>query len=637
MIWKNPFQIKNFEQNDSDITYLDLFNSSALSIIKEEMFEMSTYITSTPGAGKTSLFKAFSANVLQIISKKQYQDTYNEVYSAMVKNKVIIDGKIKLLTCQLSCARNYDILDEMFTNGRRKQVFFSLLNYRIAIAFVRNICVLLDTTIEEGADKIKFEVIPDEMISEEDNFSNGAKLFQWACENERKLCIYLDSNREQEIELSFIHMTLMMVKLFEPNNILINGQRVFEKSLIIFDDLHKLSNGQKKNLVDSIYVLRAKVGVWFGERIEGLTTSQIISLDGSLNREYNEKIFIDDYWSKNNSKFVNMLNDVANRRVKKANLSGLEDFSSCVSNDLVKNEYEKNAKKGIESIRSLIFKQPITAEKYSLIMEYIDSLKCDLFEKGTYYECICIKIKREEIGQMRFYLGEIDTVDSFLEFFNINKKVAEYYFSYKNSIPYYYGVEKIMAISSSNIEQFLYMAAGIFERSRAVFLGSKKTSNRYKLSAIEQEKYIMLSVRNKWEDMHYRYSDASEIQKFLYNIGLIGIKTRDSGRNSYNGGAITGIGIKSSEIMEANKKTRYTILLDILSKCIASKYLEKKVISHDGEYYVFYFNRWLCVYYGLPLSYGGWRQLSIQKAAELCEKSPSLDDDEIYQISFTGE
>jgi hypothetical protein len=637
MIWKNPFQIKNFEQNDSDITYLDLFNSSALSIIKEDMFEISTYITSTPGAGKTSLFKAFSSNVLQIISKKQYQDTYNEIYTAMVKNKVIIDGRVKLLTCQLSCARNYDMLDEMFTNGRRKQMFFALLNYRIAIAFIRSICILFDTTVEEGAHKIHFDVIPDEMISEKDYFSNGASLFQWACDNERQLCKYLDSNREQEIEVSFMHTTLMIIKLFEPNNILVNEQRIFDKSLIIFDDLHKLSDSQKKNLVDSIYVLRAKVGVWFGERMEGLTTSQIISLDGSLSREYNEKVFIDDYWYKNNAKFVNMLYDVANRRVRKANLIGLEDFSSCVSNELVKSEYDKQAKKRIDVIKNIILRKAFAKEKYSLITEYINNLECDLLERVLYYECICIKIKREEVGQIQFYLGEIETVDSFLVFYNANKKVAEYYFCIKNDIPYYYGEEKIMAISSSNIEQFLYIAAGIFERSRAVFLGNKKASNKYKLSASEQEKYILQAVKNKWEDMHYRYSDAGDIQKFLNNMGLIGNKTRDSGRNSYNGGAITGIGIKSIDVLEANKNRKYTKLLDILGKCIASKYLEKKIISHDGEYFVFYFNRWLCVYYGLPLSYGGWRQISIQKAADLCEESASFDDDEILQLSLFGE
>lgn len=630
MIWKNPFQIKNYEQNDSDIMYLDLFNSSVLDIIDETFFETSTHFSSTPGAGKTSLFKAFSASVLQTISKKQYETIYSDLSTYMKKNGLIVGGKVKLLTCELSCARNYDMLDEMFTNGRRKQVFFALLNFRITIAFLRSICIIQDTTIAEGADKIGFVKVPDEILSELEFFKNGKVLFQWACDNERKLCKYLDGNREQELELSFIHTTMIAIKLFEPKNILFNGEHIFDKSLVIFDDIHKLSREQKKYLVDSIYVLRTKVGTWFGERIEGLTTSQIISLDGSLEREYNKSIVIDQYWSDNSKRFITMLHDIANKRVKKANLNGLEDFESCVSDELEFNEYERQSMEGVQSLKKYISNVPNALISYSEVIQYIDDLDVTIFERALYYSSLVIKLKREEYGQMQFYLGEKVGIQEFEKFYGENKKVAEYYFCNENKIPYYFGIDRIMALSSGNVEQFLYFAAGIFDRSRAVFLGSKKNRYKYKLTAKEQERYILEAVKNKWNDMFYRYSDAEDIQKFLSNIGAIGLQSRNDGRNSYNGGAYTGIGIKAEEISQATTNEKYKLFLDMLGKCVASKYLEKKSISHDGEHYVFYLNRWLCVHFGLPLPYGGWKKMNIDRAANLCLTTP----DDSNQIDF---
>ncbi len=631
MIWKNPFQIKNYEQNDSDIMYLDLFNGSVLEIIDDSFFEISSHFSSTPGAGKTSLFKAFSSSVLHTISKKQYESIYSDLNSYMKKRGIIVGGKVKLLTCELSCARNYDMLDEMFTNGRRKQVFIALLNFRIIIAFLRSICILYDTTIAESAYKISFSKIPDEVLSEQAFFNNGKSMYQWACDSERKLCKYLDSNRDNDLELSFIHTTLISIKLFEPNNVLFNSKLIFDKSLIIFDDMHKLSKEQKQYLINSIYVLRAKVGTWFGERIEGLTTSQIISLDGSLEREYNRNIIIDQYWSDNNKRFVTMLHDIANKRVKKANLIGLEDFESCVSDELEISSYDKQIADGIQSHLNFIMIVPNAKASYSEILNHINGLKIDAFERALYYACLVIKLKREEYGQVQLYLGEQVSLDEFENFVSLNRRAAEFYFCQEFRIPYYFGIEKIMAISSGNVEQFLYFASGIFDRSRAVFLGSKKHSYKYRLTSKEQEEYILEAAKKKWNDINYRYIESEEIKKFLSNISAIGIKSRNEGRNSYNGGAITGIGIKSGELTLAKHETKYNYFFEILSKCIASKYLEKKIISHDGENHVFYLNRWLCVYFGLPLSYGGWKKMSIDRVSDLCYVS---DDDSSHLELF---
>ena len=122
--------------------------------------------------------------------------------------------------------------------------------------------------------------------------------------------------------------------------------------------------------------------------------------------------------------------------------------------------------------------------------------------------------------------------------------------------------------------------------------------------------------------MHFRYVDARSIQSFLDNISSLMIRSRDAERNSYAGGAYTGIGIKNAEIKWMQEREAYAELIDILGRCVASNYLEKRTIGHQSEeYIVFYINRWLCVHYGLPLSYGGWKPLSAMQARDMCNSS----------------
>ena len=153
---------------------------------------------------------------------------------------------------------------------------------------------------------------------------------------------------------------------------------------------------------------------------------------------------------------------------------------------------------------------------------------------------------------------------------------------------------------------------------------------RSQLDAEKQDRFIREAADKKWQDMNYRYVDAKYIQGFLNNISLLCIPTRDAGRNSYSGGAITGIAVKTAELSSRPTKDPedYDKVMDVLSRCVASNYLEKMSVTHSStNYTVFYLNRWLCVHYDLPLGYGGWKGVSILQAAAMCsEKTVQLSD-----------
>lgn len=633
MIWKNPFQIKRLEHADPAATFLQLFNCSALKIINPNAFRNVTFFASSPGAGKTTLFKAFSAEILHYVCSQPPRSPLGSDLRTYMEGAGAISGReVKLLSCSLSCARNYELLEEMFENGQRASILFALLNCRISIAFIRNIAVLADYKDEEEYSGIRFAKVPDEMVSIKDDISDGYLLFRWACRQERKLCKYLDGNDTAPLDWEFLHTTLLLLKVFEPQNIEVNGCYPFDHSLIIFDDFHKLALRQQEQIVDALYTLRPNVAIWIGQRLEGLSNHQIVSPDGGLQREYNGWYVLDEYWYQNRPSFRTALVDIANRRVQMANLPEIEEFHSCLASKIDEKRHYAAIEAGLRSLQKELSAIPRVKDKYSDVFNRLAQMTCpSRLEQAIYYQCLKIKLLREDEGQMSLYLGETVSWEEFEVFYSKNSTAAEYYFCYNNKLPYYFDLEKLRYLASNNIEQFLYFSAGLFERSRAQSLG-KKSSGRYMLDAEKQDKFIREAAEKKWQDMNYRYVDARYIQAFLNNISMLCTPTRDAGKNSYGGGARTGIAVETSELhQESFKKSKYyDKVMDVLGRCVASNYLEKTRVTQSArDYTVFYLNRWLCVHYELPLGYGGWKALSLAQVAAMCSESPVVLDGQI--------
>lgn len=624
---KNPFLIKYFDSmNYSEMTFLSLFNSDTLMFMSKDFIKKNKgcnvdffsgihYIQSSPGAGKTSIFKAFSPGILKALITSKRSEEVKDLYSFMCDNNLIIENRVRLLTIALSCARNYDMLDEIFTNGRRKQVFFALLNCRIAISALRAICTMKNLEITKDLDKITFVNLPDEMLTIDRSLNNGKDLFDWACNEERKLCRYLDSLSDNKLEISFMHSTLLVIKLLEPENIIVNGKKCIFKSLLIFDDVHKLSFNQRIWLNDAICQLRPDVGVWFGQRLEALSNEEIISGDGMIDREYQEKIDIEWLWSnKVKSKFPTWLRKIADRRVKSASVDTLNSFESCLQNELDILEYEQHFISGINNCKNEITKQAgVGSNRYDLVLDYVNQIE-DLLEKAKNIMALEIYARRKNNGQLEFDFGQQLTLNEFSKIYTDNMNVAEYYFCINNDIPYYYGLDRIIKLSSYNIEQFLSFCAGIFDMSITQSMNSRKKNVSFAISPKEQESYIRTTADKRWNDILKRFDLGQEVQNFIYNIVRIAESTRNTGRNSYSGGAITGIGIEKNICDKMLRNFNNEKMLEILRICISARYLEKRVISQNNkEWFVFYLNRWICVKYNLPLGYGGWKQININK------------------------
>jgi hypothetical protein len=123
--------------------------------------------------------------------------------------------------------------------------------------------------------------------------------------------------------------------------------------------------------------------------------------------------------------------------------------------------------------------------------------------------------------------------------------------------------------------------------------------------------------------------------RFLEAIGKFALWETKKPSAPYAPG-VTGIAILMEDrekLMQDNKKytrlfsdikdnKKYTRLSSILSECIAHNLLEP-TLDYRGlgeRWMLLYLNRMLCVHFGLPLHYGGWRGKTLNELSEWIEK-----------------
>ena len=129
-------------------------------------------------------------------------------------------------------------------------------------------------------------------------------------------------------------------------------------------------------------------------------------MDGSLSRDYNPNIVIDNYWPDSSKAFYSMLENIADRRVKEASIGSCHKFSDCIMDSVDEKKYSKALHDYIKTIRSRIESSSECMCLYQDILKHIDNQKMDIFDRAIWFECIQIKENRKNDGQLSLLLGE---------------------------------------------------------------------------------------------------------------------------------------------------------------------------------------------------------------------------------------
>ena len=618
MLPQNTFLIRQTEKLESENSFINILCPQLIGFVNESFFDKTIFINSSPGGGKSTLLKTFSPEVLLELKENSEKETYKDAFKLLSNLGVIDEDNIKLLSINVSCAReNYGLIDDLYDNGKAVQIFFQLLSLRILRRALEAVlkCNQLDYS---ELNRITFKNIPEEWKVIVDKNHNGEKLYQWTLDEERDLCHSIEE-MSIDIKTSMLYNNLSILSMVGNGNILLSGMPIMQKTLVMFDDIHSLSVKQRELLRNVIFTLRPNLAIWMTQRTIALSKEEIFGNNGQIHREYTI-ININEYVQQDRPAFYRALKNVADRRVAISYKDeGLEDK--------LEKELSKESKKKLETINNKIKRRIDTFCKgndnytnlynYLLEREFSSDLECVIA-----WQILLILIEREQKkAQYVWPFINVFKIDEFELEFKKLKKNAEYLVRYSYKLPLYYGMDDMQIMSSNNVEQFLDFAGEVFEFRIALDYASKRKKGTL-ISQEEQEKVLVKCAEEKWDDILRTFSRGTEIQQFISNIAQLGIDELKKNTASYSGGTFTGIGIKSLDIKVELEKEQLSDLMSLLKICIAYNLISVQDVKHgtaknDTVYKVFYLNRWICVKFRLPLGYGGWKSLSIQKAATL--------------------
>lgn len=618
---RNPFRLRASEKIESNASFLKLYNPTILDSIMEKdkvgnLWDNVLYIHSSPGAGKTSLLRVFEPDTLNTLLNNKSAPDSKPLFGILKKLNVLTDISVQILGVTLVCTRNYEILEELdVSDAQKKRYFFSLLNSRIVLATLRSIVELLNinSPFNEVLDKINYN------YDNRDNFfkdlplpCTGTELYKWASSIEKKVYQAIDSFLPLEEIKPQGHDELFSVGILKPEYFQFNGKQIFSKILFMLDDTHKLSYTQRTALKKYLIEKRGNFSIWISERLEALDPKDNLrSFEG---RDY-EVLNLEKFWSDRPSKFESVLSSIADKRAA-ISTEEVNSFREYLDNELEEEHFRTNLMDSIKETKERISKITSITKKFDEWVKFVESQQGSELEMAMLYRKLEILIHRN-LGRQQLAFEFPHTEQEFKEKLKPDLEVSSKLFlSQPSSLPYYFGFNDLVKLSSNNIEQFLSFSAEMFEE----MLSNRLLGYKVNIETDDQEKILKRAVEYKWNELSKILPYSNYVMNFLTRLGE-SCKADTYKPNAPYSSGVTGFAIKTKMDMFSKQEEWYltdiySSLANVISTCVAFNLLEMKTISQGEKGTkndVYYLNRWLCVKFSLPFSYGGWRHKNIDE------------------------
>ncbi len=615
---RNPFRMRVSEQIESEATFLRLFAPGVLDVLpKDGLWDRVQIFRSAPGGGKTSLFRVFTPPALLTLHASRTNEDYRELYHRMESLGVVSDDGPHLLGVMLSCARNYAMLDDLSFNGGQKQrLLYSLLNARLILATLRGALGLKKLRYPSDLELLTMTVpAHGELPVQLPIPGSGKQLFDWASAVERTVCQTIDSFGPPRQDALEGHDTLHALSLIRPDCITYREQPVADRVLVMLDDVHKLTTLQRQRLLDTILALRPPLGLWIAERLEALNPDELLVPGATTGREYGEPIDLENFWrsSLSHRRFEKAVMNIADRRVKLAQDVEIGPFATSLQDSLDGTEWQSRFHEPLRTTSARIRKRVRSTTRYAEWIRAREELQGTPRERAIAWKTLEILIERDiRKAQLAldFSLPREDLQTR--ELSSAVRGAAEFLISQEFDIPYYFGISKLAALSSSNIEQFLALAGELFEEIVSVALLRRQII----LTADRQQSILKRVAQQRWQDIPRRIPNGRDAQRLLEAIQECARWETNKPSAPYAPG-VTGIAITMADLdtlLDPDMRLQYPDyrrLTFILSSCLAHNLLEAVPDRRQGQkgqtWMILYLNRWLCLHFGLPLQYGGWR------------------------------
>lgn len=620
---RNPFRLRAADRIYSDAAFLRLFGPQCLKLLEptRDTADQVIVLRSAEGGGKTSLMRLFTPRVLLALHAQRSEDDQRELFTRLSALGVVSERGVHCLGVLLSLANDYEAISGLdLDEGRRARLFFALLNARVLLATVAGALEVVQSPGRSELASLSLRGNATQLASSYGLVlpASGVELIQWATQVETDIYELMDSF-EFTGERVPGHDTPFILNLLRAEDLLWKDQPFVDRIQIMLDDVHKLTREQRDRLFRTIIDMRTPVGVWLGQRFEALSDAELLSSGAETGRDIGAVVPLEQMWRRERKDFEKFALDIATRRAETAPGVEIPSFGSHL---LTAPVAEPTALASVaaaveERVRKL-------AEPSALFREWVTTRENDEstgWNRAVAWRTLEVLIEREKrkpqrrLFEERMFEGdEPEAQDD-----SSVRNTAEVFLSREFDLPYYFGPQRLCALASWNVQQFLAIAGEQFEEMLAAALLRKPPD----LIPQRQDAIVRKASAQLWSDIPRRVREGRGVQRLLNAIGEFAAGETFLPNAPYAPG-VTGIAITMADrdslrmaSEQPQRQPEIALLARSISLALAHNLLEP-ILDYRGQgenLMVLYLNRLLCVRYRLPLYYGGYRKRRLTELA----------------------
>lgn len=648
----NSFRIRAAEFNRARTTaFCNNFAVEVLDSIERRHFDLPVVLRSVPGTGKTSLMQILSAPWLVEVVRRPHD---YEALAQQLTSIGVLDAsrRPRVSGALINLERDFSsILDVGAPDDVAERVFKRLVDARVLAAHVASAKLLVAALDGERSEfDLKFVIPlgrPDltailrEMGSDSDQHITGGAVLEWALQVEtlvRRLLYDLapfDWSTAAEYTNDFLGF-----KLLEHATLQIDGIDSGLRPVTFLDDLHRLRDRQRDQIMGLMESRALTRGVWVAERVEVLNPEQLIvdsegfALPGSRGRvEKGRDVEVIDLGSGSNaaySAYERMLKSVARKRAA----ADLQNYADTATEFLLLLDEKEVA--DWSHIEAALMGR-LTSVNDSRFDDWIRHLAAPASHAA--------KSDRERVEDLRATLSLIEAeqrkqqAELFLgvpisqeelqrRLSSSVREAAQLALGKEYQTPTYYGQRALLALANHNVSQLLRVGADLFDVVLSAAASAKKSPAP---TPQEQHRTIKTASNRFLTEIPSRLEEGRNVQALLQAVGLFATRMNDERPTSYAPG-ISGFAMTMSDLrILLDPKGRGEIpgaddLLKALAGAVANDYLTKVEDAPRGaraeRRVVFYLNRLLCPAWNLPLGKGGYRTRRLHELASWMKGRP---------------
>lgn len=615
----NPFLGRTSERTTSDQEFVRLFSPKILERLPEDAFEGAVHVfRSPPGGGKTTLLRAFTPTALKAFWSARKTPDMTESVQRLVSRRVLSETEgPQSLGVLLSCASGYADLPPgaQFVQAG---LFRALLDCRVVLRALRNLAALLGYASVEQLGSVKLEYTGSALeIKSIPLATSASELTIWAEQRERTVYAQLDAIEPPLNGEMPVHVRFESVLWFQGVRFVRDGKTLAPQRLLMIDDLHKLRRKQRDLLIEELVELRPGIPIWLAERSIALGP-ELLSQGARQGRDLHQ-YDLEELWSpgRGQYQFATYAQNILERRLSTQNIIPPGNFAQYLRAEFQPDEMRDEVEQGIAKFLD-------QTQRYRSKTKYEEWLnRADEYVLDSSVDSLCelyttlILIARNEgkrqlsLELMPLSAEELEGRDS-----SSVQGAAEIFMHEYLKIPYFFGIEKLCVMATNNVEELLSLAAVLYDGLQA-----KQVLRRPELllSPQEQEKSLIDAAKRKRDFIPKAHTEGTRAQRLLDAVGLF-CREKTFHPNAPYAPGVTGVRLSLTEFEKLSKPRgplveQIVILNNVLSECVAENLLVVRASTASASREsgsVFYLNRTLCAYYGLPFQMGGWQDVKVQ-------------------------